>query len=203
MFAAGCHAGNQQTREINTMNENIEPGMKTDTATFGNGCFWCTEAIFQDLKGVLKVTSGYSGGRLKNPTYKEVCSGLTGHAECLQIIFNPDEITFEELLEVFWKTHDPTTLNRQGNDVGTQYRSVIFYHDEKQKQLAEHYKKELEEAKIFNNPIVTEITAFDVFYPAENYHQEYYNLNGQEPYCQYVIRPKVEKFRKVFKEKLK
>lgn len=203
MFAAGCHAGNQQTREINTMNENIEPGMKTDTATFGNGCFWCTEAIFQDLKGVLKVTSGYSGGKLKNPTYKEVCSGLTGHAECLQIIFNPDEITFEELLEVFWKTHDPTTLNRQGNDVGTQYRSVIFYHDEKQKQLAEHYKKELEEAKIFNNPIVTEVTAFDVFYPAENYHQEYYNLNGQEPYCQYVIRPKVEKFRKVFKEKLK
>ncbi len=185
------------------MNENIEPNRKTDTATFGNGCFWCTEAIFQDLKGVLKVTSGYSGGKIKNPTYKEVCSGLTGHAECLQIIYDPSVISFEALLEVFWKTHDPTTLNRQGNDVGTQYRSVIFYHDEKQKQLAEHYKKVLEAARVFDKPIVTEITVFDVFYPAENYHQEYYNLNGQEPYCQYVIRPKVEKFRKVFKDKLK
>lgn len=203
MFASGCKAGNHQIQEIKTMSENIEPGRKTDTATFGNGCFWCTEAIFQDLKGVLKVTSGYSGGKIKNPTYKEVCSGLTGHAECLQIIYDPSVISFEELLEVFWKTHDPTTLNRQGNDVGTQYRSIIFYHDEMQKQLAEHYKKELEAAKVFDKPIVTEITAFDVFYPAENYHQEYYNLNGQEPYCQYVIRPKVEKFRKVFKDKLK
>ena len=185
------------------MNENIKPDLKTDTATFGNGCFWCTEAVFQELKGVLKVTSGYSGGTVKNPTYKEVCTGLTGHAECLQIIYDPSVISFEELLEVFWKTHDPTTLNRQGNDAGTQYRSVIFYHNEKQKQLAEHYKKELDDARVFDKPIVTEITAFDVFYPAENYHQEYYNRNGQEPYCQYVIRPKVEKFRKVFREKLK
>lgn len=204
LVAAGCNASHQQPYEtLKTMSEKIESNLKTDTATFGNGCFWCTEAIFQDLKGVLKVTSGYSGGKVKNPTYKEVCSGLTGHAECLQIIYDPSVISFEELLEVFWKTHDPTTLNRQGNDVGTQYRSVIFYHDEKQKQLSEQFKKELDDSNIFDKPIVTEITAFDIFYPAENYHQEYYNLNGQEPYCQYVIRPKVDKFRKVFKEKLK
>lgn len=174
-----------------------------DTATFGNGCFWCTEAIFQDLKGVLEVTSGYSGGKVKNPSYREVCSGLTGHAEALHILYDPTVISFDELLEVFWKTHDPTTLNRQGNDVGTQYRSVIFYHNELQKDLAEKYKKELDASGAFANPIVTEITAFEKFYPAEDYHQEYYNLNGEEPYCRFVIAPKVEKFRKVFKEKLK
>lgn len=176
---------------------------QTDTATFGNGCFWCTEAIFQDLDGVIKVTSGYSGGKVANPSYREVCSGLTGHAECLQIIFDPTIISFDELLEVFWKTHDPTTLNRQGNDVGTQYRSVVFYHSEEQKQLAEKYKKELDASGAFGNPIVTEITPFSKFYPAEDYHQQYYNLNGEEPYCRFVIAPKVEKFRKVFKDKLK
>lgn len=181
----------------------METHSNTDTATFGNGCFWCTEAIFSELKGVLKVTSGYSGGTTKNPTYKEVCTGLTGHAECLQIVYDPTVISYEELLEVFWKTHDPTTLNRQGNDVGTQYRSVIFYHNEQQKALAEKYKKELNEARVFPNPVVTEIVPMKVFYPAENYHQEYYKLNGHEPYCQFVIRPKIEKFRKVFKDKLK
>lgn len=185
------------------MNQTMETHSNTDTATFGNGCFWCTEAIFSELKGVLKVTSGYSGGTTKNPTYKEVCTGLTGHAECLQIVYDPTVISYEELLEVFWKTHDPTTLNRQGNDVGTQYRSVIFYHNEQQKALAEKYKKELNEARVFPNPVVTEIVPMKVFYPAENYHQEYYKLNGHEPYCQFVIRPKIEKFRKVFKDKLK
>lgn len=200
--AAGCNAANHPNEKTEKMNKE-NPASNTDTATFANGCFWCTEAIFQDLKGVYQVTSGYTGGKLKNPTYKEVCTGLTGHAECLQIIYDPSVISFEELLEVFWKTHDPTTLNRQGNDAGTQYRSAVFYHNENQKLLAEKYKMELDAAGIFENPIVTEITAFEVFYPAENYHQEYYNLNGHAPYCQYVIRPKVEKFKKVFKDKLK
>ncbi|WP_369824008.1 peptide-methionine (S)-S-oxide reductase MsrA [Reichenbachiella sp. 5M10] len=174
-----------------------------DVATFGNGCFWCTEAIFQDLKGVSKVESGYSGGQTLDPTYKEVCTGTTGHAEVLQITYDPAVISFDELLEVFWKTHDPTTLNRQGNDVGTQYRSVVFYHNDEQKVLAEKYKKELNASGAFNDPIVTEITAFDKFYVAEDYHQNYYNLNGSQPYCNFVIKPKVEKFRKVFKDKLK
>ncbi len=177
--------------------------MRTDTATFGTGCFWCTEAIFQQLKGVLKVTPGYSGGHVKNPTYKEVCSGLTGHAECLQIVYDPDTITYEELLEVFWKTHDPTTLNRQGNDIGTQYRSVIFYHNEQQRLLAEKYKKELDASGAFDNPIVTEINAMTDFYPAEDYHRNYFNRNPQEAYCQLVIAPKVEKFKQVFSGKIK
>lgn len=176
---------------------------KLQIATFGSGCFWCTEAIFQSVDGVEKVVSGYMGGQVKNPTYKEVCSGLTGHAEVLQITYNPDEVTYDELLEIFWKTHDPTTLNRQGNDVGTQYRSVVFYHNEDQKQLAESYKTQLTAAEVFDQPIVTEITPASVFYKAEDYHQNYYNLNGDAPYCAFVIKPKVEKFRKVFKEKLK
>ncbi|UXP31212.1 peptide-methionine (S)-S-oxide reductase MsrA [Reichenbachiella agarivorans] len=174
-----------------------------DIATFGNGCFWCTEAIFQDLKGVSKVESGYSGGKTVNPTYKEVCTGTTGHAEVLQITFDPAVITYSELLEVFWKTHDPTTLNRQGNDVGTQYRSVIYYHNAEQKTLAEKYKKELNDGKVYPDPVVTEITAFSKFYVAEDYHQNYYNQHGSEPYCNFVIQPKVEKFRKIFKDKLK
>ncbi len=176
----------------------------TDTATFANGCFWCTEAIFQDVKGVEKVTSGYTDGHTKNPTYKEVCTGQTGHAEALQIVYDPLVISFDELLEIFWKTHDPTTLNRQGGDVGTQYRSGIYFHNEDQKQKAEHYKTELDKSGAFNNPIVTEIKPFSVFYPAENYHQEYFNNNeNQNPYCTMVIRPKVDKFKKVFKDKLK
>lgn len=173
------------------------------TATFGSGCFWCTEAIFQKLKGVLSVTPGYSGGKRENPTYDQVCSGATGHAEVIHIQFDQDEISFEELLEVFWKTHDPTTLNRQGADLGTQYRSVIFYHDENQKELAEKYKTELDKSGIFDKPVVTEISPFQKFYPAEKYHQDYYNNNPAQPYCSFVITPKLEKFEKVFSDKLK
>ena len=176
----------------------------TDTATFANGCFWCTEAIFEQLDGVISATSGYTGGDVKNPTYKQVCTGETGHAECLQIVYDPAKISFDELLEVFWETHDPTTLNRQGGDIGTQYRSGIFYHNEEQKLKAEKYKAELDKSGAFDNPIVTEITAFTKFYPAENYHQEYFENNeNNNPYCKVVIRPKVDKFRKVFKDKLK
>jgi len=174
-----------------------------DTATFGNGCFWCTEAIFQQLEGVIRVTSGYSGGHVANPTYEEVCSKTTGHAECLNIVYDPKKISFDELLEVFWKTHDPTTLNRQGADVGTQYRSVVFYHNEEQKAKALKYKTELDKSGAFDNPIVTTLEPFTVFYPAEDYHQNYYNNNGSQGYCQFVIRPKLEKFEKVFKSKLK
>ena len=178
-------------------------GNSTDTATFGTGCFWCTEAIFQQLKGVLKVESGYSGGHVDKPTYKEVCEGTTGHAEVVQVIYDPAQLTYDELLEVFWQTHDPTTLNRQGNDVGTQYRSAIFYHNKEQKTKAEKYKAELDSSKAFDKPIVTEITPFSSFYIAENYHQDYYNSNGTQPYCYYVIRPKLDKFKKVFKDKVK
>ena len=176
---------------------------KTDTATFGTGCFWCTEAIFEQLNGVLKVSSGYSGGHVDNPSYKDVCDGTTGHAEVVQIVYDPEKITFDELLEVFWQTHDPTTLNRQGNDVGTQYRSAIFYHNDEQKAKAEKYKAELNTSGAFNKPLVTEITSFSKFYVAENYHQDYYNNNGSQPYCYYVIKPKMEKFQKVFKDKIK
>ena len=176
---------------------------KFDNATFGTGCFWCTDAVFQQLKGVIKVTSGYSGGQIENPTYKEICNGDTGHAECLDIEFDPSMISFEELLEVFWKTHDPTTINRQGGDMGTQYRSVIFYHDESQKALAEKYKRELDASGAYPAPIVTSLEPFTVFYSAEDYHQDYYNNNTGQGYCQLVIRPKLEKFEKVFKGKLK
>ena len=163
----------------------------------------CAEAIFAQLKGVTKVESGYSGGKTTNPTYKEVCSGQTGHAEVVQITFDPTLISYDELLEVFWKTHDPTTLNRQGNDVGTQYRSVIFFHNQEQKRLAEAYKQKLDAEKIWNNPIVTEISPTTKFYKAEDYHQEYFANNPSQAYCQYVIVPKIEKFEKVFKAKLK
>lgn len=184
--------------------DHVSTSMNTDTATLANGCFWCTEAIFEQLEGVISATSGYTGGTVKNPTYKEVCTGETGHAEALQIVYDPKKISFDELLEVFWETHDPTTLNRQGADVGTQYRSGIFYHNEEQKQKAEKYKAELDKSGAFDNPIVTEITAFTKFYPAENYHQEYFENNeNNNPYCKIVIRPKVDKFRKVFKDKLK
>jgi len=176
---------------------------KLEVATFGAGCFWCVEAIFQRLEGVVKVESGYSGGAVKNPTYKQVCTGTTGHAEVCQITYDPEIISYDELLEVFWQTHDPTTLNRQGNDVGTQYRSVIFYHNDMQKKLAQEYKAKLEKEKVFDAPIITEITPYTNFYEAENYHQNYFNENGSQPYCSFVIAPKVEKFKKVFKEKLK
>jgi len=176
---------------------------KMEIATFGSGCFWCSEAIFEQLKGVESVVSGYSGGETENPTYKDVCSGETGHAEVIQINYNPELISFTELLEVFWQTHDPTTLNRQGADVGTQYRSVIFYHNQTQKELAEGYKKKLDEAKIYSKPIVTEISPFTKFYNAEDYHQDYYNNNKFQPYCSFTITPKLDKFKKVFKEKIK
>ena len=176
---------------------------QTETATFGGGCFWCTEAIFKNLKGVENVESGYSGGKTKNPTYQEVCTGETGHAEVIQITFNPKVISFRELLEVFWETHDPTTLNRQGADVGTQYRSVVFYHSQEQKETAEKYKAELNKELVFKKPVVTEIAVFDKFYKAENYHQNYFANNRAQGYCQFVIVPKIEKFRKIFKDKLK
>lgn len=175
----------------------------TETATLGAGCFWCVEAIFEELNGVSSVTSGYTGGSVKSPSYKEVCNGTTGHAEVAQIVFDPNVISFTEILEVFWQTHDPTTLNRQGADVGTQYRSAIFYHNQEQKTIAEGLKKELDASGAWDNPIVTEISAISEFYPAEDYHQEYYQNNPNAGYCNYVIRPKVEKFRKVFADKLK
>ena len=172
---------------------------KLQKATFGMGCFWCTEALFQRLNGVVSVKSGYEGGDIPNPTYEDVSRGDTNHAEVLEINFDPAKISFDELLEVFWKSHDPTTLNRQGADVGTQYRSVIFYHSDEQKEIATKYKEELNKAKAFNDPIVTEISKAETFYVAENYHQDYYLKNGEQPYCRLVILPKMEKFEKLFK----
>lgn len=192
---------NRKLTESNIM-ENSTSGVK-DTATLGNGCFWCTEAIFQSLNGVESAVSGYSGGLTENPTYKEVCTGQTGHAEVIQIIFDPTVISYEELLEAFWSSHDPTTLNRQGNDVGTQYRSVIFYHNEEQRKIAEDFKTDLNAKKVFPSPIVTEISPAVKFYKAEDYHQQYFELNGSEPYCTYVIKPKLEKFKKAFADKMK
>ncbi|HMK28030.1 MAG TPA: peptide-methionine (S)-S-oxide reductase MsrA [Chitinophagaceae bacterium] len=183
---------------------NLSTAPNTDTATFANGCFWCTEAIFEELNGVISATSGYTGGNTENPTYKQVCTGQTGHAEALQIVYDPAKISFDELLAVFWETHDPTTLNQQGADVGTQYRSGIFYHNDEQKTKAEKYKIELDKSGAYDKPIVTEITPFTKFYPAENYHQQYFENNeNTNPYCKIVIRPKLDKFRKVFKDKLK
>jgi len=172
-------------------------------ATLGGGCFWCTEAFFTALEGVTKVEAGYSGGEGSNPNYKEVCSGLTGHAEVIQITYNSSKIEFEDLLEVFFATHNPTTLNRQGADIGTQYRSVVFYHDDEQKRISDFIIKELDIQKIFEEPIVTEVTAFEQFYKAENYHQDYFANNPQQPYCSAVINPKMKKFKELFKEKLK
>lgn len=174
-----------------------------DTATFASGCFWCTEAIFEELKGVQKVTSGYTGGFIKNPSYREVCDEVTGHAEAVQIIFDPGIISFTKLLEVFFMTHDPTTLNRQGADVGTQYRSAIFYHSDQQKEDAEKVISRLDKSGIWEDPIVTEVTAASDFYIAEDYHQDYFNNNRTAAYCNFVIVPKIEKFHKVFGDLLK
>ncbi len=182
---------------------NSQTEAKLDTATFGTGCFWCSEAIFERVKGVKAAVAGYSGGTVENPTYKEVCTGNTGHAEVVQITYDTNVVSYDKLLEIFWKTHDPTTLNRQGADVGTQYRSVIFYHNEAQKEKAEFYKKKLEDEKIWKDPIVTEISPFTNFYKAEDYHQEYYDNNPNQGYCAFVITPKVEKFEKIFKDMLK
>ncbi len=175
----------------------------TETATLGAGCFWCVEAVFDDLKGVESVESGYSGGHTENPTYQQVCSETTGHAEVANVNFNPQEISFKEILQVFFAVHDPTTLNRQGNDVGSSYRSAIFYHDENQKQIAEEVIKEVEAEGIYDNSIVTEVTPFDKFYIAENYHQEYFANNPNQPYCAAVVAPKVAKFRQKFVNRLK
>jgi len=172
-------------------------------ATFGGGCFWCLEAVYDELEGVLDVVSGYAGGHLPDPDYQSVCTGRTGHAEVVQLTYDPDVISFKELLEVFFTIHDPTTLNRQGADVGTQYRSVIFYHSEEQKRIAMEVKDYLEEEGIWSNPIVTEIEELDIFYPAEEYHQEYYQKNPYQGYCMAVIEPKVVKFRKKYADRLK
>ena len=200
-FALGCNQTAMQTQMLST--QNFYMNMETDTATFGTGCFWCTEAVFQELNGVQKVMSGYSGGKIVNPTYEQVSTKTTGHAEVIQIVYDPKEISFDELLEVFWQVHDPTTLNRQGADVGPQYRSAIFYHNEEQKQKSENYKAELNKSGAFNSQIVTEVSPFKAFYVAENYHQDFYNNNPNYGYCSYVIKPKLDKFRKVFKDKLR
>lgn len=177
---------------------------EVDSIVLGAGCFWCVEAIYQELNGVSSVQSGYMGGSTKNPSYKEVCSGLSGHAEVVKVNFDPNIISLEEILEVFWSIHDPTTLNRQGNDVGTQYRSVIFYNSEEQRKIALDYKHQLNVAKLWTDPIVTEISKATTFYPAEDYHQNYYLLNkNKNSYCSYVISPKLEKFRKLFADKLR
>lgn len=200
MLTFSCQA--QTKKKVNETQKISMEGK--ELATFGAGCFWCVEAVFQRLEGVEKVESGYAGGTVENPTYKQVCTGNTNHAEVLRIVFDPKKITFDELLEVFWKIHDPTTLNRQGEDVGTQYRSVVFYHDQKQKELAEKYKAALDAEGAFSKPIVTEISPLTNYYSAEDYHQNYFNENGNSnPYCSIVVRPKVEKFEKVFKNKLK
>jgi peptide-methionine (S)-S-oxide reductase len=190
-----------QSKETETKEE-VMTDKLTETVYFGNGCFWCTEAVFQELKGVVGVESGYAGGAVKNPTYRQVCTGETGHAEVIRVIYEPAVISFEELLEVYFFTHDPTTLNRQGNDVGTQYRSVIFYTIPSQKEKAEQYIAKLNAEKAFPNPVVTKVEAYSNYYAAEDYHQNYYKLNGHAPYCQVMIKPKLEKLRKDFKDKL-
>lgn len=204
IFIVLCHASSCANNDIKPMTEeSITKPANLDTITLGAGCFWCVEAIFEQLKGVYSAVSGYSGGHVKNPSYKEVCTGNTGHAEVIQVAYNPEEITLNEILEVYWNTHDPTTLNRQGADVGTQYRSVIFHHTEAQRELAEDIKTRLSAAKVWNDPIVTQIEPFKNFYPAEDYHQEYYFNNKSQPYCSMVITPKLEKFKKVFADKLR
>lgn len=174
-----------------------------EKATFGAGCFWCVEAIFQNLEGVTQVVSGYTGGQVENPTYNQVCSGTTGHAEVTQITYDPKIISFTELLEIFWKTHDPTTLNRQGNDVGSQYRSAVFYHNQDQKEESEKMLAQLEASQVWPNPIVTEIGPIETFYLAEDYHQNYFNEHGEQPYCQVVIKPKIQKLENLFGNKVK
>ena len=190
-------ANNQQKEQQQTINKGM------DTITLAAGCFWCVEAIFQDIKGVESVVSGYANGTVKNPSYKEVCTGKTGHAEVCQLTYDPEVVSLTKILEVFFQTHDPTTLNRQGGDVGTQYRSGIYYHTEAQKEIAIDVFNKLDDAGAFINPIVTEITDLKSFYPAEDYHQDYFDLNGENPYCKAVIVPKVDMFKKNFSEILK
>ena len=203
LLFAGCNTPDLHSASFTNDEKINEATMTTDTATFGTGCFWCTEAIFQELNGVLKVTSGYSGGHVVNPSYDEVCTKTTGHAEVVQIVYDPSKIGYDELLEVFWKVHDPTTPNQQGADVGPQYRSAIFYNNDEQKNLAEKYKGELDKSGAFGKPIVTEISPLKNFYAAEDYHQNFYSSNPNYPYCSIVISPKLDKFEKVFKDKLR
>jgi len=186
-----------------TMSNNTDKENNLQKATLGGGCFWCTEAIFKELKGVIDVKPGYSGGHVKNPSYKEVCTGNTGHAEVVQVTYDPELISFSEILQVHFMTHDPTTLNRQGADIGTQYRSAVFYHTDDQKYTALNIIDRLNMEKIYDNPIVTEITHFEAFYEAEDYHHNYFAQNKNQPYCQFVISPKIDKFKKIFREKLK
>ncbi len=200
IFSCGNKTQIKQKSMDNTtqiMNDSVQ------VATFAGGCFWCTEAVFLEVKGVKKIVSGFTGGFVKNPAYREVCNETTGHAEGIQITFNPKEVAYEDLLEIFFATHDPTTLNKQGADVGTQYRSAIFYHSEEQKAKAENYIQLIEKEKLYANPVVTQIEAAGVFYLAEDYHQNYYNQNKEQGYCQYVIAPKLDKLRKYYKSKLK
>ncbi len=201
---ASCHA-KEEKRITEQLNQHVKMSTEQglEVATFAGGCFWCTEAIFLELDGVKTVVSGYIGGKTVNPTYKEVCSGETGHAEATQITFDPKKITYGELLEIYFATHDPTTLNRQGNDVGTQYRSEIFYNNEAQRDLANQYIALMESESTFGSPILTKVTAAPIFYPAEDYHQNYYNQNKGQSYCSYVITPKIDKVRKKFADKLK
>ncbi|MBW7840874.1 MAG: peptide-methionine (S)-S-oxide reductase MsrA [Chitinophagaceae bacterium] len=203
LFTACSSAQSQSEKDKGEQQMSTEQNKNLEIATFAAGCFWCVEAQYQQLDGVEKVESGYIGGHVDNPTYKQVCTGTTGHAEACNIYYDPQKITYDELLAAFWVAHDPTTLNRQGNDVGTQYRSAIFYHNEEQKQKAEEYKRRLNEEKAYDNPVVTEISPYTKFYVAEEYHQNYYNENGTQPYCVFVVKPKLDKFKKVFADKLK
>ena len=191
------------TNKASMQNANVEFPEGKELATIGGGCFWCLEAVYQRMEGVEKIASGYCGGRTQKPTYKEVCSGLSGHAEVVQITYDPKKVSYAEILEVFWRIHDPTTLNRQGNDVGTQYRSAIFYHNDSQKEIAQKSIEAVKEAELWAGTITTEVSKLDIFYAAESYHQDYYNNNSSEGYCVYVVAPKVEKFKKLFKDKLK
>jgi methionine-S-sulfoxide reductase len=191
------------SNESNLPKTTIDIPQGLELITLGAGCFWCTEAVFQRLDGVEQVVSGYSGGIVEAPTYKQICTGTTGHAEVINVYFDPKKVSLENLLEVFWATHDPTTLNRQGGDVGPQYRSAVFYHSQVQAEIASRLKHELDANGVFDSPIVTEITPFTNFYPAEDYHQEYFNLNGSQPYCQFVVKPKVDKLKQYFSERLK
>jgi len=206
LFALMLFSCNTQTQssKVNMSNSSSinQENMTLDTATFGAGCFWCVEAVFQRIRGVTSVTSGYAGGEVENPTYEQVCNGKTGHAEVAQIVFNPNEISYTNLLEVFWHTHNPTTLNRQGNDIGTQYRSAIFYHSQAQQQIAEASKAKANASGEWGSAIVTEIVPYNKFFKAELYHQNYYNQNTRQPYCAFVISPKLEKLKKNFQDKL-
>jgi len=202
--ALACNSNKQNiVTEMEVDNKDTTTVNANAKATFGGGCFWCVETLFAQLKGVDTVISGYAGGSVKNPSYKEICTGRTGHAEVIQISYDSSILSYTDLLEVFFNVHDPTTMNRQGNDVGTQYRSTVMYHDDKQKKLAETYIQQIDSSGVFESKVVTALEKLDTFYAAEDYHQNYYNQNGEAPYCQFVVRPKVEKFEKKYKDKLK